>query len=108
MISGISINSSVKENTERPLKFKSVLLSVVMVISLWALIMVFCFVLPSIAGEVVHKSDREILARVERVAIEAALTSSVASAVFVLCLRKLLVTYRGGWGGRRKSGTVVP
>ena len=89
MTSGRSISKSLDGKGRYRPTLKGALVSLAIVGSVWVLVVVFYIVLPSIADEAVHRSDREILEKVQRLATVATLAAGFSVGVLTLCLREL-------------------
>ena len=70
----------------RRLRLEDLVLSFGITLSVWTLVIVFVLVLPSIGNEIVHRSDRDVLQTVQRLAVAAAAGSAVSSGIMMLCV----------------------
>jgi hypothetical protein len=101
MTSGKSTNEGVMIPKRNPPKFKDYLFGCALVASICVLAVVFFIALPSIESEPVHKSDKDVLEGVRRLATFAALASALSGAVLGILLRIMWTGTRGKLGGTK-------
>src|SRR6266404_6282075 len=93
-IFGKYMASASASRKRRQLRLEDLVLSFGLTLSLVALSILFALVLPSISNETVHRSDTEVLQRVQHLATASAAGSAVSAAILVLSLRRVWIRLR--------------